>query len=91
MNKKMKEIDFSTLSTKLRFWSINNFPKVVWDLLMVETFLNIGIHRMDEARAQINWNNLILIFNSKRILSLIYFKIKLWDSLPAQVRPPSFK
>ena len=46
MNKKMKEIDFLTLATKSRFWSINNFPKVVWDLLMVETFLNIGIHRM---------------------------------------------
>ena len=46
MNKKMKEIDFSALATKLRFWSVNNFPKVVWDLLMVETFLNIGIHRM---------------------------------------------
>ena len=24
MNKKMKEIDFLTLATKLRFWSINN-------------------------------------------------------------------
>ena len=42
-------------------------------------------------RAQIHWNNLILIFNLKRILSLIYFKMKLWDSLPGQVRPPSFK
>ena len=43
----MKEIDFSALATKLRFWSVNNFPKVVWDLLtVVETFLNIGIHRM---------------------------------------------
>ena len=46
MNKKMKEIDFSALATKLRFWSVNNFPKVVWDLLMVETFLNTGIDRM---------------------------------------------
>ena len=46
MNKTMKEVDFSTLATKLRFWSVNNFPKVVWDLLMEETFLNIGIHGM---------------------------------------------